>query len=156
MASSKFTPNLGLNSWQAEDRPKRMDFVNDNDIIDSQLGTHIKNKDIHVTFADKERYLNPYKVMTYAGNGEESKSLSLDEEYSFAIVFQKHYPMVQYDDSGNAICRFAITGRTFGSSVPGVVFSGNMLVVKQDSQAANGIKNNFNEDMGQYAVVLFR
>ena len=37
MATSNYTPNLHLNAWEETDRPKRADFVSDNQIIDTQL-----------------------------------------------------------------------------------------------------------------------
>ena len=48
MASSSFTKNLGLCSWSETDRPKRIDFVTDNLLIDEKLGEHLADSDIHI------------------------------------------------------------------------------------------------------------
>lgn len=155
MASSNFTPNLGLCNWSADDRPKRMDFVSDNNIIDERLGNHLNNSDIHVTADEKERITAPYEVMVYAGDGESSKTFTLDKEYNMAIVFQKNKPMVEFDANKNAVCRFAISGVTLGSS-SGVTLSKNSITVKQSGQADDGMIYNFNESFGQYVILLFR
>lgn len=157
MASSNFTENIGLCNWTGEDRPKRTDFVNDNNIIDNLLGNHLSDKNIHVTIDDKERYLHPYMVKTYSGDGRETKTIELSEDFNVAIVCQRHCPLTEFDSSGNAVCHFAIAGKTFGSThSKGVTFSGNNLLVRQDTTAADGIINNFNEEFGQYVIILLR
>ena len=55
MATSNYTPNLHLSAWEATDRPKRADFVSDNTIIDTQLGGHIANGNIHLNADEKAR-----------------------------------------------------------------------------------------------------
>ena len=49
MPTENKTTNLSLNSWLATDKPKREDFVNDNNIIDTVLGTHIADTSLHIT-----------------------------------------------------------------------------------------------------------
>lgn len=155
MAATSYTPNLGLCAWKATDRPKRADFVNDNNIIDETLGAHIANSALHVSAEEKSRYAEPYKVVTYVGDGAQSKTISLDNSYSFAIVFQKYYPAVEIDSSSNVISHFAIVGRTFGSGA-NLTLKTSSLVVTQDAQATDKVKNNFNENEGQYVVILFK
>ena len=155
MASSSYTSNLGLCAWESSDRPKRIDFVNDNAIIDEKLGDHIVNSAIHVTAEEKIQFLNPYTVFSYVGDGATTRTFTLDGSYTFAIVFQKNCPPVEIDDSGNAVSHFSIVGRVFGSS-SSVSLTSSTIVVTQDSTATDGIKNNFNEEQGQYVAVLFK
>ena len=60
MASSSFTTHLGLCDWAASDRPKRADFVSDNTIIDTQLGGHIANGNIHLSADEKAKLDEPF------------------------------------------------------------------------------------------------
>ncbi len=155
MASTSYTKNLGLCAWQSTDRPKRIDFVNDNSIIDEKLGEHLKDTYIHVTQEEKEKYANPYTVFTYAGDGAASKTFTLDDSYTFAIVFQKYYPPVEITTNNVVKSHFAVVGRLFGSSSNITLKSGS-IVVTQDTVASDGVINNFNEAEGQYVVLLFK
>ena len=66
MASSEKSGNLGLNLWLASDRPVRADFVEDNRIIDEEVGGHLANGAIHVTQNEKNKITAPYAVKMYA------------------------------------------------------------------------------------------
>ncbi len=155
MASTSFTPNLGLCSWQPSDRPKRIDFVSDNQKIDEILGTHIDDKDVHVTAQEKAIYSSPYKVVTYVGDGQSTRTLSLDKEYTFAIVFDKNSPIQKSDTNGDTILKFALVGRMFGSQ-SNITLNSNSITVTEDTTSTDGIKNSFNEQYGQYVMILFR
>lgn len=155
MATTSYTQNLGLCAWNAGDRPKRIDFVTDNNIIDEVLGEHVNNSSIHVTEEEKTRFENPYTVYTYLGDGAANKTIELTDEYTFAIVFQKFYPTVEIDSNQNIISHFAVVGRSFGSSA-NITLSKQSLVVTQDTVATDGVINNFNEAEGQYVALLFK
>lgn len=155
MASSSYTPNLGLCAWKSTDRPKRIDFVNDNSIIDTKLGEHLADTTVHVTAEEKAKYDSPYTVLSYIGDGEATQKIALDESYTFAIVFQKYYPAVEIDSSNNAVSHFAIVGRAFGSS-SNISMNTTSITVTQDSTASDGVINNFNEAQGQYVILLFK
>ena len=155
MASSSFTPNLGLCAWSDTDRPKRIDFVSDNLLIDEKLGTHLADSDIHITQDEKQRMLTPYTVFEYAGNGESERALAISGTYSFVILYQKFYPAVTKDDDGNFVSHLCFAGRLFGSGGE-VTLQSDKLIVTQDSTATDGVKNNFNENYGQYVALLFK
>lgn len=155
MASSSFTPNLGLCSWKETDRPKRIDFVADNLLIDEKLGNHLLDADIHITAEEKQRMLAPYTVYEYVGDGESERELSVSGTYSFVIVYQKLYPAVTKDTDGNFVSHLCFAGRLFGSGGE-VVLTSDKLIVTQDSTPADGVKNNFNEKYGQYVALLFK
>ncbi|MBQ2970942.1 MAG: hypothetical protein IJO20_05725 [Ruminococcus sp.] len=155
MSSSSYTPNLGLCAWASTDRPKHIDFVNDNAIIDEKLGEHLSNTGIHVTAEEKARYTNPHTIVSYTGDGAVTKTFTLSDSYTFALVFQKSCPPVKIDDNNNLVVHFAIVGRTIGSSSTMTMNSTSITVV-QDSTATDGVKNNFNENGGQYVMLLFK
>ena len=77
MASTNKTPNLRLNSWLDSDRPKRMDFVSDNNIIDSTLGTHLNDSTSHLTPSEKDKVDEPFEICILYGTGETSTSIHL-------------------------------------------------------------------------------
>lgn len=155
MASTSYTENLGLCAWQATDRPKRVDFVNDNSIIDEKLGGHLKNTYIHVTSEEKEKLNNPYTVFTYAGDGAASKTFALSDTYTFAIVFQKFYPPIEVKSGNTVVSHCAVVGRLFGSSA-NITLKSDSIVVTQDTTATDNVINNFNENGGQYVILLFK
>lgn len=155
MSSSSFTPNLGLCSWSETDRPKRIDFVSDNLLIDEKLGTHLADSDIHITADEKQRMLAPYTVLEYQGDGQSERALGVSGTYSFAIVYQKFYPAVTRDNDGNYVSHLAFAGRLFGSGGE-INLTNDKLIVTQNSTATDSIKNNFNENLGQYVAILFK
>lgn len=155
MASTSYTKNLGLCAWQSTDRPKRIDFVNDNSIIDEKLGEHLNNTYIHVTTEEKDKFSNPYTVFTYAGDGAASRTFALSDSYTFAIVFQKFYPPTRVTSNNIVISHFAVVGYLFGSSA-NITLKSDSIVVTQDTTATDGVMNNFNENGGQYVVLLFK
>ena len=155
MAATSHTPNLGLCSWSDSDKPKRLDFVTDNLLIDEKLGTHLSDPDIHVTKQEKERFSTPFSVVEYAGDGKNQRSISVSGEYSFVIVYQKFYPAVTKDNDGNIVSHLGFAGRLFGSGSE-ITLSNSAITVTQDSTATDGVKYNFNESNGQYVAILFK
>ncbi len=155
MATSTFTPNLGLSAWQSTDSPKRIDFVNDNNIIDKKLGEHLNNSFLHLSDEQRAKLDTPYTVFSYAGDGQSRKTFTFDDSYAFAIVFQKFCPPVEVDSNNNVTAHFAIVGRLFGSS-SNITMTSNTVTVVQDAQPTGKVKNNFNENEGQYVMLLFK
>ena len=155
MASTEYTPNLGLCKWSGSDKPKRADFVSDNSIIDSTIGSHIANTTMHVTSAERAKFTNPYSIVSYAGDGESTKEIRIENAPKLAIVVQKFYPPVTVDSSGNTLVRSAVAYYG-GGNTSGITISSNKVTVSQDSQAEDGIKNCLNEAYGQYMLILFR
>ena len=68
MASSSFTTHLGLCNWDASDRPKRADFVSDNNILDNAY--ELLNR-AQVAFLTKE---NLYRLLRAPGGVTEKLS----------------------------------------------------------------------------------
>lgn len=153
MASTNKTSNLGLNSWLETDRPKRIDFVSDNNIIDNVLGGHINDGDLHLTSDEKNRVSQPFKVMTLYGTGTATVQIKPGFTPNMAIVFKKEAPSSQYTGSYTKINAGIAT--SIGTS-GGVSISGDSVEVQQSTSASNGIFYNLNESYAQYIVVAFR
>ena len=154
MASSQFTANLGLCSWLASDRPKRADFVSDNGIIDRVLGNHVNDTDAHMSQQEKEKALQPYTSVIYAGSGTASRSIEIGYRPGFAIVYKKNAPPIEYR-SGVTIVNCAVCCYGHGSTSGAGVNSSGVTVVQQ-SAAQDGVRVSLNEEDCQYAVIAFK
>ena len=154
MASSNFTSNLHLCAWEETDRPKRVDFVSDNSIIDAELGGHISNGDIHMTSAEKAKLSEPYVSCIYAGSGEAERTITVGFVPKFAVVFKRGAPPSSYANGVNvANSGYAYYG--CGGSV-GISISNSGVVVNESASAVNGVRASLNEAGSQYTLVAFK
>ncbi len=154
MASSSFTSNLGLCNWAADDRPKRADFVSDNQIIDTALGGHIADAGIHLTQAEKEKALVPYISMVYAGNGEDNRAVITSFAPKFVMVFKRYSGFTSYENGITVIHAGAAAYGNGGTE--GVSINSSGFTVRQQNTAVNGRRISLNENDCQYMAVLFK
>lgn len=152
MAATNRTPNLGLNSWLDTDRPKRTDFVSDNNIIDSFLGTHLSDSTAHLTQSEKDKVGEPFKVSVLYGTGE-TTSLRYDFNPSFVIAFRIDAPTFEYTNSKNMIN--SAYASTRGASM-GMAISGNTVFFYQGAIPDTDYYNNMSEEHSQYIVIAFK
>ena len=87
MAASKKSTVLGLCLWEGPDTPRRVDFVADNEAIESQLGGHIQNDNLHLNDTRRKRLDTPTEVRTYTGTGAASRTILFGFSPSAVIVF---------------------------------------------------------------------
>lgn len=154
MSTSNYTPNLHLSAWADSDKPKRADFVSDNNIIDTQLGDHIANTGIHVTAQEKAMISEPFVSALYAGSGESSRTISLGFQPSMVFVFRRGVPFVTYGSSvNNVYAACSVYGH--GASV-GIGITSNGVQVTQSAQASDGVKVCLNESGCQYTIIAFK
>lgn len=154
MASSNYTANLHLNDWAAGDRPKRADFVSDNQIIDSVLGGHIADNTAHMTAAEKSRLSEPYVLRLYAGNGEASRSIDIGFKPNFVIVYRRGVSPVRLDN-GITEVNSAVAAYGFGGTT-GLILSQSGFSVSQTAVNSDGVKVNLNENGVQYTAIIFK
>lgn len=154
MATSQYTPNLHLSAWTDSDRPKRADFVSDNNIIDTQLGGHVANNNIHLSADEKEKISEPYVSKMYSGSGESSRTISLGFLPKFVLIFKRGVPPVTYSNGVNTVnCACGFYGH--GASV-GISITSSGITVTESTTATNGIKMSLNESGSQYTIVAFK
>ena len=153
MATSNYTPNLHLSAWEASDRPKRADFVSDNTIIDTQLGGHIANQNIHLTSGEKALLNEPFVCMMYSGTGESQRTISLDFHPKFVFIYKRGVPFVTYSN-GVSVVNAASGSYGMGASVGISLVSAGVSV--SETEAANGIRVNLNENNAQYTMIAFK
>ena len=153
MASTNRTPNLGLNSWIDTDRPKRVDFVSDNNIIDSVLGAHLNDAGAHLTQSEKAKVDEPFSVCIIYGTGEASTSYRFDFDPTLVIAFRIGAPAVEYSNSKNKINSAFATKR--GAS-KGITLSDNLVTLYQGNVPDTSYYNNMNEEYSQYILAAFK
>lgn len=154
MASSSFTPHLGLCNWSQSDCPKRADFVSDNTIIDTALGGHIADTDIHLSAAEKAKALAPYDSVIYAGTGESTRTVSVAFRPSFVIVYKKNEPPVSCEN-GTAVVNSGWALYGSGGSA-GVSIGSSGVTVRQEASASDGKRLSLNELDCQYTLIAFK
>lgn len=155
MSSSEKTSYLKLNAWLGTDRPQRIDFVDDNTIIDKAIKEHVQNITVHCTSTEKSKIENPYTVVSYTGTGEENQSVSFVFSPKLVIVFRKNAPPIQTDSSGNTIINHSIIAKSNGG-IGGIIINGTEVRVMQSANAEEGMLFNLNKYNGQYCMIAFK
>lgn len=158
MPTSNKTTNLNLNSWLSTDKPKREDFVSDNNIIDSILGSHIANEVMHLSTSDRESLANPFYFEILGGTGDISYTHVLDIEPQFVFVYLKNKPLINYDcDNSCTICNYGIAVAKYGGT-GGIRLDGSYLTLNQSQvyPSEGGTYINLNSNEGQYICIALR
>lgn len=146
MPSTNKTANLSLNQWAESDRPMRNDFNSDNALIDSALGGHIKNGNIHVTAEEKEFLKDSHMTYMYTGTGENSKTVTLTESFRYICVFASGKPFLNSGKAYSAV-GYAGLGSTLGLTISA---SATGFTVNQNESVC------LNESGVQYKAVMFK
>ena len=146
MPSTNKTANLSLNQWTDSDRPMRNDFNSDNLKLDSAIGGHVNNADIHVTAEEKELLKDSQITYMYAGTGESSKTITLTERFRYIFVFASSKPLASSDKVYSAAGHVGL-GSSLGLSL--TASGTGFTVIQQDNICLN-------ESGVQYKVVMLK
>lgn len=155
MSSSQKTEYLQLNAWLGTDRPQRIDFVDDNIIIDRAIKEHIGNTTMHCSGEEKTKINNPYIIKTYVGTGSTSRNISFDFTPKMVIVFKRDDRPIATESDGTILVNSAIAVNSIGGT-GGVSINETVVSITHSTTANNGVKYNFNLYNGQYVVVGFK
>lgn len=158
MGSTLKTDFLKLNKWISTDIPKRQDFVDDNEIIDTTIKAHIDDAIVHVTEQDRAAWYSPYFVGFYYGNGGLSRTIETGcpFEPSIGFVFAGGMPPSVTDFTGKIKYNYFgfLSKRT---STSGVTLAGSDIVISTNGgPVANGEYINLNNIGVTYCYVFFR
>lgn len=128
MSSTNKTQYLALNLWASTDTPKRTDFNVDNERIDWVIEDHHKNKNIHVTESDRDRWDNPYYINYYYGNGEMTRDIETECPFTptFGIIFAGGAPPSRANFEGKSKTNYFAILET-RTSMAGVSLSGTTI-----------------------------
>ncbi len=158
MSSSNKT-SLGLNLWSGSDKPQRIDFCNDNEIIDSQIKQHIEDTLSHVSSDDRTRWDKNVFYGAYAGSGSEYQTIKTKCPFTplAAVVFAHNTPPYVRDTSTNQ-------GYSYFGFASAIASSYGVKLNPTDKtltvpQQVNTIKNevmSLNNNGTVYCYLLFR
>lgn len=151
MPSSNKTPNLGLNNWSGTDKPKRADFVQDNQLIDAAVHNHAADTDLHCSPEDRARLNQLVSTGFYVGNGASERTLALSFSPSFALVFAHNAAPVS--TANGAVCT-GFASQNYASA--GVALSGASLTLSQAAGSGNVPAVSLNESGKAYGYLLLR
>ena len=129
-------------------------LISDNGIIDSVLGGHLNDSTAHLTQQEKDKALQPYTTMIYAGSGEATRTIQIGFRPSVTFVYKKNAPAAVYGEGVNVVnsacCSYG-DGATSGVSI-----ASNGVTVTQQSTAQNGVRISLNETGCQYVVIALK
>ena len=159
MPTNNKTQNLHLNSWLGTDKPKREDFVSDNEILDSTISAHTTNTSVHLSAADRVKLESSrISLIPLTGDGKAAKHHTLDITPEFVIVYLAESPLEEFDKTNNCmICNGGVCyGEGYGGTA-GMSLTGNTLTLLQSqSVPSSGPFLNLNQSCQQYFCVAFK
>lgn len=156
MASTNKTEKLGLNLWAESDRPQRVDFNNDNMILEQVVGEHAENNSLHLTEGEKTRVSAPVGYTGYVGNGETSRAVTLPTNALAAVVYCVGMPSEVYDSAKGCVSNYKALAVFGAGAQRGVTLGGNTITVVQETEASEGARMCLNDQGRQYRVVFLR
>lgn len=77
--------SLGFCKWAESDKPARLDFCGDNELLDTLLSSHLQDTDLHFTEQSREM-LKGARVGMYVGDGNATQSFTLPIEPGAVLV----------------------------------------------------------------------
>lgn len=99
MSSINKTTNLRLNQWASSDKPERMDFNYDNEMIDNAITKHKEDAVSHVSNEDREKWNMVTHFGMYFGNGEITRTIETNCPFEpiFVLIFPSTMPASYVD-----------------------------------------------------------
>lgn len=160
MSSTNKTENLGLNSWIGSDKPKRVDFNTDNEIIDKAITEHEADMEKHITQQERDRWNNYMYTGVYYGNGSVQREIDtncpFEARAGFVFANSRTISVTRFDDSQNInyFGLFGLYANTIGITLD---LDGKTLRLTQSTSAVTVNEYaNYNESGVAYQYVLFR
>lgn len=131
MAAANHSTNLGLSLWEQTDRPEWADFLQDNQKLEQLAGGHIANGGIHVTAEEKQFLTQRAAVVTYAGSGSGSASVTLPFlPKRLTVLAQGKPPMAPRSDGGwDVFCEEWVSGEETSYGAGGISVAEDTLTV---------------------------
>ena len=160
MSSTNKTNNLGLNSWIGSDKPQRIDFNRDNEIIDNVLSQHINDAVVHITQQERELWNSFLCTGIYFGDSTTQRVISLDVDFevSMVVVFASGRPIsVTNFSNQKSITYLALATKSANTAVIKLNDDFKSITVKQESVPT--MQNEYatlNENGVAYSYVAFR
>lgn len=160
MSSTNKTKKLGLNSWIGSDKPKRIDFNTDNEIIEQAITEHTEDDVVHITNDERTKWNEYMYTGMYYGDGSSRRVVQTHCPFEARIgfVFANSRPITisRFSDSkkNNYFGIFGIMANSLGIKLED---DGTSLSLTQSvtPMTANEY-GNYNESAVAYHYVMFR
>lgn len=158
MSATNKTNFLGLNCWTSTDVPKRVDFNEDNNIIDTKFAEHCNDKTAHVNDTERDTWNNLYYTGCYYGDGQTIQTVETNcpFEPAFGIICAMTSAPSVTDFSSKIKYNYFAVVTPRGGTV-GVTMKGTQLTVKQSTVPI--VSNEYaslNARAYTYQYILFR
>ncbi len=135
MGSTNTTANLHLSSWTETDKPQRIDFINDNNIIDSVLGNHIADTSVHISTEEKQLLKNQVTVHQYLGSGSGTQDIEFTFTPKAVICYCLNEPLCKVNSSEINIIYSGMA--TAKGTTGGISLSENTVTITQTDSSIN-------------------
>lgn len=160
MSSTNKTEKLGLNSWIGSDKPKRIDFNTDNEIIDRAVSQHTEDTVAHINAEEREKWNNYMFTGMYYGDGSTKRTVKttcpFEARIGFVFANSRPITITRFSESKNNNY-FGIFG--FLANSLGIKLNDDCksFTVNQSASAMTANEYvNFNESGVAYHYVMFR
>lgn len=156
MAATNHTKNLNLSLWDETDKPERLDFVNDNNKIESAVSEHTLDTDIHITAELKDKLKTPFVTASYTGTGSTQRTIDFTFEPTLVIVFIPGSLPFEVDSYGTHLGFMGIAtqaGSSRGLSLSGKSLTVSSIAYQPDDTVAVPLFNNNN---AKYQLLIFK
>ncbi|MBP9989559.1 MAG: hypothetical protein KBT46_08700 [Ruminococcus sp.] len=156
--SDRDTDALIMTGWflmNADFCPAQSTDENFASFLDKDLlcGSHIRNDEIHVTAADKNKWNEMYQSGFYFGDGASSRSFSLGFRPKIVIVASSESPCINVDFSRSQINNFFAIA-TQADSMPGITITSNGFRVSSPSE--DRVTTSLNSISASYFYIVFK
>lgn len=155
MAASEKTAVLGLSRWKGTDKPRRADFVADNDALEEKVGGHLNDADLHLNADRAARLDTPWEARSYTGNGAAQRAVLFGFTPRFAAVFAVGKGLCAPE--GDCIKQYAAFAQP-GQSTEGIALNAIQVIVRQAASVpeSGGVMAALNETGVTYILLAFR
>ncbi len=160
MSSTNKTNNLKLNNWIGSDKPMRVDFNYDNEVIDRAITEHTSDDVVHINDEERNKWNNYIHIGVYFGDGSSTRDVATDCPFdaNFGIVFAVSRPPSVFYSSESKKYNYIGFFSQYGES-SGVKLLSDLktITVSQSSQSIISKEYmNLNEIGVSYVYIIFR
>lgn len=158
ISSDRDTDALVMDGWflmNADFCPAQSTDDNYANFLDKELlcGSHIRNSEIHVTAADKERWNVPVVTGFYVGNGSSSRTFPLEFQPQYLILMAAAQPAVTIDFT-NSTAKSHMAMATANTSSQGIQITSSGFKI---SKATSGnVTSDLNAIGVSYIYVAYK
>lgn len=160
MSSTNKTKKLNLNSWIGSDKPERIDFNTDNEIIERAITEHTEDTVVHIEESERDKWNNYMFTGMYYGDGTTSRVIKtncpFEARIGFVFANNRTITVARFSDSkkNNYFGFFGFFANSLGVKLND---DRKSFTVNQSVTAMTANEySNLNESSVAYHYVMFR